>query len=83
MSIACEKIPPQHDSCKYISAALAVVLALRDRSTIDDAEMEALVEAQDNPDAKKSLILGLKCAGAITDEQAAFAVGYRWPLGEA
>lgn len=64
----------------YAEALGDLVTSIKHNLTLDEKSFEVLVEAEDEPEERKRLIVGLKCAGLITDGMAGFAIGYRWPL---
>jgi altronate dehydratase len=64
----------------YAAACCDLVSSIKHNVLLAESSLEILVEAEKEPQDRKQLIVGMKCAGLISDEVAAFAIGYRWPL---
>lgn len=67
----------------YAQACIELIDCIKNNLLLDEDSLEALVEAQDSCEARKRLIVGLNCIDLISDEQASFAIGYRWSLKDA
>jgi hypothetical protein len=70
----------QDAQARYAEACGDLVTSLKYQLWLEESSLETLVEAEEDPQDRKRLIVGLKCAGLISDAVASFAIGYRWPL---
>lgn len=75
--------PQQDEQARYAAACSDLVASIKHNVLLAEASLEALVEGEREPEDRKRLIVGLKCAGLISGETASFAIGYRWPLRDA
>lgn len=67
-------------SADYRKAVEELLFCISFALEMSDSSLEVLVEAQAEPENRKRLVMGLKMLDLINDEQAAFAIAYRWPL---
>lgn len=68
---------------RFVDAVEDLLDSIRLGEKISDDSLEILVERENQDSDRKQMLMGLKSAGLITDDQAAFAIAYRWPLREA